>query len=431
VVIVHGVNMVYKVPPYYPAAIGFDRDDAAFLARLGFRAVRVGVIWKALEPRPGVYDDHYLARISRTVTTLAHRGILSLLDFHQDMYNERFQGEGAPEWAVQDDGLPPIPKEGFPANYELMPALQHAYDHFWANSPGPRGVGLQDRFAAAWRHVAHRLHGNPHVLGYELFNEPFPGSTWPTCANPAGCPSFDAMLTAFTKRLVAAIRSADRRHLIWYEPNVIFDFGADTNLGPIGDRRAGFAFHDYCLEAGTSGSTTSCAGTEDRVVVNAVHHVQQTRDALLMTEFGDDNYSLLAAMVQRDDRNMVPWLEWSYCPCHDPTGAADKNAVMYDPGRRPAGRNRNLAALQILVEPYPQVVSGTPRSWTFDSATRTFTFSFSTTRAGGHGRFRTGALTEIATPAFVYRGRYAVRPRGRSRGSCRAPARAAPHRGSR
>src|SRR5437763_3416993 len=51
VVILHGINMVYKLAPYYPQAIGFDDDDAAFLARIGFDAVRLGVIWKALEPR--------------------------------------------------------------------------------------------------------------------------------------------------------------------------------------------------------------------------------------------------------------------------------------------------------------------------------------------------------------------------------------------
>ncbi len=49
VVIVHGINMVYKRPPYYPAAVGFSDDDARFLQRIGFDAVRVGVIWKALE----------------------------------------------------------------------------------------------------------------------------------------------------------------------------------------------------------------------------------------------------------------------------------------------------------------------------------------------------------------------------------------------
>src|SRR2546423_10120586 len=57
VVVMHGTNMVYKIPPYYPGAIAFGDDDAAFLSRMGFNVVRVGVIWKALEPQPGVYDD--------------------------------------------------------------------------------------------------------------------------------------------------------------------------------------------------------------------------------------------------------------------------------------------------------------------------------------------------------------------------------------
>jgi endoglycosylceramidase len=64
VVIARGTNMVDKRPPYYPGAVGFGDDDAAFLARIGFNAVRVGVIWKAVEARRGVYDDRYLARIA-------------------------------------------------------------------------------------------------------------------------------------------------------------------------------------------------------------------------------------------------------------------------------------------------------------------------------------------------------------------------------
>jgi endoglycosylceramidase len=153
VLLVTGVNMVNKLSPYAPDATGFDDDDAAFLAANGFDAVRVGVIWKALEPQPGVFDDSYLARIAATARTLGQHGIVSLLDFHQDMYNEKFQGEGAPDWAIDDNGLPAFPQLGFPANYFLQPALQHAYDNFWANAPGPDGVGLQDWYAGAWRNA--------------------------------------------------------------------------------------------------------------------------------------------------------------------------------------------------------------------------------------------------------------------------------------
>src|ERR1700722_1585417 len=185
VVVVHGINMDYKLPPYYPAAVGFGGDDAAFLHSIGFNAVRVGVIWKGLEPQPGVYDDAYLAQIAATVSVLARHGVASLLDFHQDLFNERFEGEGAPDWAVQTGGLP-NPSLGFPTNYLANPALEHALDAFFNNAPGPGGVGLQDRFAAAWAHVAAYFRGSPSVLGYELFNEPFPGTLWQPCLIPTG-----------------------------------------------------------------------------------------------------------------------------------------------------------------------------------------------------------------------------------------------------
>src|SRR5437016_3123632 len=54
VLLVTGVNMVNKLSPYTPAADGFDDADGAFLAANGFDAVRVGVLWEALEPQPGV-----------------------------------------------------------------------------------------------------------------------------------------------------------------------------------------------------------------------------------------------------------------------------------------------------------------------------------------------------------------------------------------
>jgi endoglycosylceramidase len=414
VVIVHGINMVYKLPPYYPAAVGFGDDDAAFLSRNGLDAVRVGVIWKALEPSPGSYDDAYLSQIASTVDTLARHGVLALLDFHQDLFNERFQGEGAPDWAVQDSILP-NPSLGFPGNYLANPALQHALDAFWNNSPGPGGVGLQNRFAAAWAHVAARLRGSASILGYELFNEPWPGTVWQPCALPPGCPGFDALLTAFNRRIDAGIRSADRRGLVWYEPNVLFNSGSTSHLGPIGDRAAGFAFHDYCLTVPSSGTSAVCDQADDRVFTNAVAHATSTRDALLETEFGaTDNTAYLDDMVSRADRFMVPWLEWAYCGCGDPTttGPGTKQAIVVDPRQPPTGSNLVQGTLRALVEPYPRVVAGTPRGWSFDRSSRTFRLSFTTARASGRGRFRAGAISEIVTPALVYGRSYAARVRG-------------------
>ncbi|MBJ7348360.1 MAG: cellulase family glycosylhydrolase, partial [Thermoleophilaceae bacterium] len=89
VVMLHGVNMVNKFAPYEPSAIGFGADDADAIAAEGFNTVRLGLAWKAVEPSPGIYDENYLNKIQATTELLAARGIYTLIDFHQDMYNEK------------------------------------------------------------------------------------------------------------------------------------------------------------------------------------------------------------------------------------------------------------------------------------------------------------------------------------------------------
>jgi endoglycosylceramidase len=418
VLILHGTNMVYKLPPYYPEAIGFDDDDAAFLAGEGFDVVRVGVIYAAVEPRPGVYGDAYLDHIATTVKTLARHGIASILDFHQDLYNEAFQGEGWPAWAVRDDGLPNQPQTGFPGNYVAMPALQRAFDHFWSNDPGPDGIGLQDHYAAAWRHVAQRFRGNPSIVGYELLNEPWPGSTWQECANPVGCPVNDGRLAAFVRRTLGAIRQADPATLVWYEPYVLFNFGADTQIGSPGDGRTGFAFHDYCLVASEGSDPitgTPCGQFDDLVFANALKHVAATGDALLMTEFGATReQGVLRRMVERADRNLVPWAHWHYCACYDPTtsGPGDTQALVRDPRRPPAGDNLVTSTLDVVSRPHPEALAGTPLAIGFDSPARVFSARWSTARAGGGGAFPAYAESELLVPGRQYPGGYSVDARG-------------------
>jgi endoglycosylceramidase len=407
VVIVHATNMVYKLPPYYPAAAGFGSDDAAFLHRNGFNAVRVGLIWKAIEPQPGVYDDAYLEQIEATVATLARYGIVSLLDSHQDMYNEQFEGEGFPDWSVQSESLPET-HEGFPNNYFVDPALQRAFENFWANKPAPDGVGLEDHYAAAWAHVAQRFAANPHVLGYEVMNEPFPGAEWTTCANTEGCPLFDEKLSALDQRVSDAIRAVDPRTLVWYEPNVSFDFGANTHVTSPGPR-SGFAFHDYCLQKEELGCPT-----HELVMSNAQKHVEATGDALLMDEWGATNSaSDLQTIVALADQHMLPWMEWAYCNCSDPTTAGSGvQGIVNEASQKPRGSNLNPVVLEALVEPYPQVVSGTPLAWGFTRETHTFTLRYGTLAAAGTGPFRAGSPTLIATPKLSYPSGYSVQVSG-------------------
>jgi len=406
VVILHGVNMVSKRPPYSPAAAGFDGSDAAFLAEHGFNTVRLGLIYKAVEPSPGAYDDAYLNQIAATEATLAQHGIFSQLDFHQDLYNERFQGEGWPDWAVQDDGLPALPALGFPFNYFAMPALSRAFDHFWANDPGPGGIGLQDRYAAAFGHVAQRFAANQHTIGYDLMNEPWPGTPWLTCASPLGCPLFDtATLAPFHQRVIAQIRAADPQKLVWYEPNVIFNFGADSSHPDTGDANAGFSFHVYCLPGALALpglDAIACETLDELVLDNADKQAEETGDALLLSEFGaTDDLAVIRRNVEGAERHMTSWQYWHYCACDDPTTQGPGvQALVIDANQPPTGANLKEAKLDVLARPYPQLVAGTPQSYDFIEASTRFELALTTTGPGGANFLPTtqGQTVPASTP---------------------------------
>ena len=59
-----------------------------------------------------------------------------------------------------------------------------------------------------------------------------------------------------------------------------------------------------------------------------------------------------------------------------------------------------------LAEPYPQEISGTPDSHSFDNGT--FQFSYSTEEADGLGSFPAGSQTTISVPAVEFPNGYTV-----------------------
>ena len=416
--IVAGVNMVDKKAPYRADAVGFGDDDAAFLAANGFNAVRLGVIWKAVEPQPGVYDDTYLAHIRDEIQTLADHGIATLVDFHQDLYNEAFQGEGAPDWAVLPGGPPNAPKAGFPANQFINLATMHAYDNFWGNAKGPGGVGLADRYAAAWAHAAAYLKGAPGVMGLDIYNEPWPGTLWLTCI-PLGCPLLDARIQKVSQKVIDAVRTVDTNVPIYYEPNSLFNDGMASYVRPKGTN-LGFSFHDYCLtsvigsSAGQLGDLL-CNATDTLTWANAERQLTLTGATPLLTEFGATTLQqTLTGMVDRAATHRLGWMYWAYCGCDDPTttGSGDVQALVYDPSKPPTGDNVDQAKLTALAVPHPSQVSGTPTKYAYDRSSHVFTTTWTTAKAAGGGNFAAGAQTTIAAPAVAYPNGYTVQVSG-------------------
>ena len=391
---------------------GFARADARVLRRHGFNLVRLGAFHGGYEREPGTFSEDYLGSFERTQRLLARFRIFTLFDFHQDMLNERYQGRGFADWFVIDDGFPNEPQVGFPGNYFVNSALNRAYDNLWANAPAPDGIGLQDHFAEAWRRVAARFATQSHVAGYDILNEPWPGSEWPACANTEGCPpgGFDSTaLTDFHNRVIAAIREGDRRHTVYYEPNLQFDVGAKTTHGKVDDPNAGFSFHNYCLGAAPGlphapDPAEICKDQgERRVFQNAEDHAEANGVTLLMTEFADvQDATIHRRLTELADEFMVGWTVWGWFHA--------AGQIKQDPAKPPTPDNLNQEVLAAVVRPYLRIIAGTPTKYGFDPETKRFEASFSTVMPNGRRARR--RRSEVYVPRLHYGRDYRLKLRG-------------------
>jgi endoglycosylceramidase len=407
-VILHGVNEVYKLAPYEPSASGFDEADAQFLADNGFNVVRLGVIWAGVEPEPGVIDTAYLDSIKATVQMLADHGIYTIIDMHQDLYSDAFYGEGAPDWA-SDGGGRPNQNAGFPGNYYVNGALAHAWDAFWGNADAPNGLGLLDNYALTWEHVASYFSGNSAVIGYDIMNEPFPGSNYPV-ALFGGSFFATQQLTPMYNQVAAAIRAVDATTPLYLEsPNPAVTevptlLGIPIALlGRVSDANFVLAFHNYCGPIGGA----LCTKIANTLAVQAENYSKRHNVPAVMNEFGaTSDIDTLTKEMRSGDRYLMSWAEWAYTGVGDITGSPDVEGLVHDPALPPVGDNVNTGNLLTLASPYPQLVSGTPKTWSFTDGT--FTFGYSTAKIDGSGTFADGALTTISVPTVEFPNGYEV-----------------------
>ncbi|MGB8406573.1 MAG: cellulase family glycosylhydrolase, partial [Mycobacterium sp.] len=410
VVVLHGFNEVYKLDPYTPASDGFGDDDAAFLAANGFNVVRVGVIWAGVEPEPGVFNTAYLNSIQQTVNTLAAHGIYSIIDMHQDLYGTAVGGEGAPAWATLTGGLP-NKNYGFPLSNYLNAAGAHAWDAFWNNASAPDSLGLEDNYAEAWEHIASAFSGNTAVIGYDVMNEPFVGSSWlPTIL---GSPFFgDQQLAPMYNQVAAAIRAVDPNTSLIVEPanpatsQFAAIAGLPINLGKIYDSKVILAYHNYCAGQATAGI---CGFVSSQATNVAYAYGKANNIPVMMDEFGASQAGYdLNPEKGSANAHAISWTEWAYSGSGDITtsGSLQPESLVYDPSLPPTGDNVNTTTLANLAAPYPQAISGTPKSWYWNKSV--FTFSYTTQKADGSGTFDAGSQTLISVPNVEFPDGYTV-----------------------
>lgn len=172
-VLLRGVNVnalaEYWQGTDFPTVFPFGEADAAQMAEIGWSAARLLVSWSRVEPSPGVYDEAYLQEVDRAIEVLARHGLYAIVDLHQDAWGPTLAArpdevcgateqpalgwDGAPGWATLDGGAPRCTTAGI---RETSPAVVAAFAAFFADSPGPDGVGIRTRYVRMLGHLAAR-----------------------------------------------------------------------------------------------------------------------------------------------------------------------------------------------------------------------------------------------------------------------------------
>ncbi len=441
VVFLHGVDAVYKRKPFELYADpgkpwNFSAADASLMALLGFNVVRLGMTWSGLEPGkakandPAICDpgratnphqlnlavlDRYVAHLKQTVALLGKFHIFTILDMHQDVYSQSFDGEGAPSWAVCTNHVRSVDPPGRWSREYSTTAAANAFRNFWTNDV--RG-NLQGQYDRVWGYVAQAFRGDPWVIGYDPFNEPFSTAlvqhhdenfaaqlqcfytgrryigSHVTGAPTLRCPSHDP-----ASGVVPTILANDPSHLVFDEPDNYGTPGYLTYLGPMRLRNLVYNVHLYCgARSPVTGNPTDVAlcarqATHSLSVrqngrPEMASHNQPGGPAWLVTEFGaTSNVPYLESVTSTMDAERVGWIYWSWKYYADPTGSSAESLLVS------GGKLRSTAL--VLSRAYPEAVAGRPISFSYSPESNVFRLRY----APNH---RIHAPTVIFVPTSIH-----------------------------
>lgn len=263
-------------------SVFFTDEDAAFLRSLGVNSLRVPFNYRHFEDddAPFVMKDEGFRLLDTVIDSCARHGIYTILDLHAlpGAQNQHWHSDNPTQWA-----------------------------QFWSQRQ------FQDRVVNLWEHVAERYKDNPWVAGYNPVNEP---------ADAHG-----AAIRPFYRRLEAAIRAVDPRHILFLDGNRY-----STQFDQLGDPMPNCVYtaHDYALPGFADGGPypgESRGKFVDRDVVEQTFlertaYMRATGTPIWVGEFGPvytgdpardaQRYRLLQDQLEIYRRHEASWALWTY-----------------------------------------------------------------------------------------------------------------------
>ncbi len=372
--VMRGVNLAgsHKNTPYF----GFHQpaDYARLVTDFGFNSIRFLVVWAAIEPTKGTYDDAYLDEVGKRIDWAADAGLTVVVDMHQDLYGEGFNGDGAPKWTCDEARYKAfVPKTPWALSY-TDPNMVACYDGFWNSAE------LKSHYVEAWRRLAKKVAKKSAIIGVDPMNEPFWGST--------GSEFEETKLVPLYADVMTAVRAEAPTWIAFAEPSSAHNLGLGTRIESFPFGNVAYSPHSYDASAET-GAPFGPSGHDNLI---------QT-----IRSFADEAATMGAAIWIGEYGGMVNDTVDVYMDAEYAGAGSIAASQMYWAYDRDDGGYSLLATdgtekhkiTDAVVRPYPDRTAGDPIEWSFDAKTSTFSFSYRPNRA-------IAKPTEISVPTRTY-----------------------------
>ncbi|MET0595703.1 MAG: cellulase family glycosylhydrolase, partial [Polyangiaceae bacterium] len=289
-------------------------------------------------------------------------GISVIIDFHQDVFQAAFCGDGFPVWALRD--IPHGPPrydcgalQWSPPYFDPRSVVSRAFDGLWDNQDG-----LLDSFVAMWTKVAREFGKHPAVAAFEVINEPGSGSRTPDVFGAT-------ILPAVYDRVAAAIEAE-------VGPTAVL---CDDPIVPINDvarlarpEHARFAYGPHFYDVlSTIGAPVDPARLSADVA--AIIDRGETYGApVVIGEYGVTNthpmkVDFMSAVLDTADSRRASAMAWDGSISTMKWNDEDFSVFTSD------GTERGWGA--VLDRPVPRAIDGTILDWQWDAAAKTFSLS--------------------------------------------------------
>jgi len=378
--IFHGGSQVNKVASSDHGLLYYTHSQLQQFQEWGFKMIRLGFLWDAYEPSPGVFNEEYMDGIENLTKVFWDYGMMTMLDMHQDLWSPLFcGGHGIPAFYSYPDNSTDEFWKYHNATYPLPHFEPHGYsetdDAFadvfgkvddttcrwlsqntsigWAagyttyamSNAVQRFYDDEDLYLTKfalhfWLRVAQRFQDKPWILGYELINEPWVGDVFkfPELYTPKACDAINLRRTY--KYLHDVIRSVDNDTIIFYEPctggNDLDGFPVGFATGPGGnayDSKQALSYHIYCPFIQTDVPLNTSL-IELCYKLNGLQWRYRLEDTVklhtagFLTEFGaipqdEAGYELIDFMMDRSDEHLVSWAYWYITPSEDASDVSE------------------------------------------------------------------------------------------------------------